>query len=192
MGKEQGAAVDFLLKLSDEALMGLVGGGDQRAFEILIDRHNDKVRGMLMQMLKCPVDVDTVQSIVWMDVWRGAKAFKGDSKVSTWLYRVAWNGGAYFLRLKNRRLKHHPIVELTQKHTEIPTDYEPDYKSRSELHNVMEATSRLDRQSKDIFYCIANEMTAPEARAALNLSEACYKSRLYRLRQNLNRWRKRC
>lgn len=55
---------------------------------------------------------DLYQEILYQ-IWKSIKSFKGDSKVSTWIYRIAVNTAIGF-NLKNKRHQHESIAESLQ------------------------------------------------------------------------------
>lgn len=54
---------------------------------------------------------DLVQEIL-IRLWRSADSFRGDSKESTWIYRVALNCGLTWKRDRGRRPQERPLAEL--------------------------------------------------------------------------------
>jgi RNA polymerase sigma-70 factor (ECF subfamily) len=80
--------------------------GDERAFEVLVRRYQDRVFRLAAAMLGpalVPEAEDVVQE-VFVRVHGSLDRFRGDSKFSTWLYRIAYNLTVNArLRAKSRR-----------------------------------------------------------------------------------------
>jgi RNA polymerase sigma-70 factor (ECF subfamily) len=72
-----------------------VGGGlrqgSPEAFRELVERTEDSVRRLLGRLQgRCP-DLDDQVQEVYLRAWRGLAGFRGGSRLSTWLYRIAVN-----------------------------------------------------------------------------------------------------
>jgi RNA polymerase sigma-70 factor (ECF subfamily) len=81
-----------------EELLGLeaswlerVAAGDSGAFEDLCRSYERRIFVYAYRMLNSREAAEEVTNDVLMAVWRGAKRFKGGSKVSTWIFGIARN-----------------------------------------------------------------------------------------------------
>lgn len=77
--------------VSDERLLERCGSGDQAAFQALYERHNRMIYNLLFRMLGNHSDAEEVLPDVFVRVWLKAADFRGQSRVSTWIYRIAAN-----------------------------------------------------------------------------------------------------
>ena len=77
--------------IDDHALMRRVRDGDRRAFAILVERHRDSLyRFILRQVRSAPSAEDLLQE-TFLRVYRAAADYEPDAKLSTWLFRIAFN-----------------------------------------------------------------------------------------------------
>lgn len=83
-------AVDPLIRRAQE--------GDESAFRELFLRHRSDVARVVFRVLGPSPDVDDVTQDVFIHVYRSLKSFRGDSKFSTWLYRLSMNVARMHLR----------------------------------------------------------------------------------------------
>jgi len=74
---------------SDEALIGLIAGGDKRAMQVLYCRHNVRVYRFIARLTGNASLAEDLVSEVFFDVWRQADAFEAKCQVSTWLLAIA-------------------------------------------------------------------------------------------------------
>jgi RNA polymerase sigma-70 factor (ECF subfamily) len=74
---------------SDEALIGLIAGGDRRAMQVLYARHNVRVYRFIVRLTANPTLAEDLVSEVFLDVWRQADSFEAKCQVSTWLLAIA-------------------------------------------------------------------------------------------------------
>lgn len=65
--------------------------GDGQAFAELVRRHQGKVRGLLLRLTGQRELADDLAQETFLRAYRGLGAFEGRARVSTWLYRIAYN-----------------------------------------------------------------------------------------------------
>ena len=82
----------------DAALIRRAQEGDTRAFRQLFTRHQGTVSRIVYRMIGPSPDVEDVVQDVFLNVYRSLPSFRGDSKFSTWLYRLATNVTRMHLR----------------------------------------------------------------------------------------------
>jgi RNA polymerase sigma-70 factor (ECF subfamily) len=75
----------------DHSLLRRLHGRDERAFRELIEGHRDRVYNICYRMLGHKHEAEDVAQEVFITVFKNIEQFRGESKFSTWLYRVAVN-----------------------------------------------------------------------------------------------------
>ena len=75
----------------DVRLMQLVGRGDTRAFEQLIEKHQTLVAGTIARMLGSSSDVEDIAQQVFIRVWKSARRYVPRAKFTTWLLKITRN-----------------------------------------------------------------------------------------------------
>jgi RNA polymerase sigma-70 factor, ECF subfamily len=75
----------------ERSLLRRLQDRDERAFRELIDTHRDRVFNITYRMLGSRAEAEDVSQEVFIAVFKTIDTFRGDSKFSTWLYRVAVN-----------------------------------------------------------------------------------------------------
>ncbi|MFZ1369638.1 MAG: RNA polymerase sigma factor [Ferruginibacter sp.] len=63
--------------------------GDESAFTKLVDEYQDMVYNTALGIVQQADDADDITQEVFIQVYQSISSFKGDSKFSTWLYRIA-------------------------------------------------------------------------------------------------------
>lgn len=77
--------------------------GDQKAFAQLVDRYKVTVFNLVDRMTSDKALVEDLAQEVFLRVYNGLPGFRGGSKLSTWIYRIAFNVCAADLeRARNR------------------------------------------------------------------------------------------
>ena len=70
-------------------LTGRLRAGDPRAFEELVRTYQHRVFGVAVRMLGDRAEAEEVAQEVFLRVYRSVADFRGDAKLSTWLYTIA-------------------------------------------------------------------------------------------------------
>lgn len=78
-------------EVSDLELVQAVCRGDKRAFEMLYQRYHTPIRRFVYRVNRRLENVDEIINDVMLVVWRKADTFNRTSKVSTWIFGIAYN-----------------------------------------------------------------------------------------------------
>jgi RNA polymerase sigma factor (sigma-70 family) len=71
-----------------ELIVQMLQQGDEAAFKKLVDEYEDMVYNTALGIVQNEDDADDLTQEVFIQVYKSISSFKGDSKFSTWLYRI--------------------------------------------------------------------------------------------------------
>lgn len=74
----------------DVALIADIRNGSERAFNVLIDRHQQAVRDFLRRLLADASEADDLAQETFMVAWTRPGTYRGDASVRSWLCAIAW------------------------------------------------------------------------------------------------------
>lgn len=77
--------------------------GSNEAYGRLLDEFQQKVFGTCISFVPNAEDAEDIAQDVFVEVFNSIHKFKGDSKLSTWIYRIATNKCLEFIRKKNTK-----------------------------------------------------------------------------------------
>lgn len=160
---------------------------DTRAFEMLVRRHQGLVRAQLRRLLgDDPATADDLAQEAFALAWRKLAQFRGESRFSTWIYRIAYSCFLQFLRSRSGR-------EPT-----LPFDPEQEGSDANEgpLDLRMDLTSAMRRLSGNqraaLLYCVQLGLSHEEAAEVLDMPLGTVKTHCLRgkakLRELLKDW----
>jgi RNA polymerase sigma-70 factor (ECF subfamily) len=89
--------------LIEENLITHLKSGKQTAFSQLLDDYQQKVFGTCISFVPNKEDAEDIAQEVFLEVFKSISKFKGDSKLSTWIYKIATNKCLEFIRKKNTK-----------------------------------------------------------------------------------------
>ena len=88
---------------SDAELLRLARQGNEDAFAALYAAHKMKVYSICLRMTSNTAEAEDLTQTAFLQVFRKLESFRGDSALSTWLYRVAVNTVLMHFRKKGLR-----------------------------------------------------------------------------------------
>lgn len=89
--------------MDEQNFIKLLKQGKQSAFGLLLDEYQQKVFGTCISFVPNKEDGEDIAQEVFLEVFKSISKFKGDSKLSTWIFRIATNKSLEFIRKKNTK-----------------------------------------------------------------------------------------
>ena len=177
------------MESNDTQLLAAAQGGDRRALEQLIERHQRRVYRFGLKMCRDPEDAKDVLQETLFAAARSLRGFQGLSSLSTWLYSIARG----FCVKKRRRSKFAPEeeVSLDPSSLAVPDTGPPvdEALAHREVERAVEAAIRALRPAyREVLLLRDVEgLTAPEVAEVLGLRVEAVKSRLHRARAEVRK-----
>jgi RNA polymerase sigma-70 factor, ECF subfamily len=98
-------------ELGDEQLLSRFLEGDERAFDLLVRRHEDMVFSLALRMTGDRSDALEASQEAFISAFRRAGSFRGEAAFSTWLYRIAANAAHDVMRRRRREFPSEDVPE---------------------------------------------------------------------------------
>jgi RNA polymerase sigma-70 factor (ECF subfamily) len=95
---------------TDRELVSKALQGNQKAFRRIVERYHSTTYAVVRGVLGDSDEVDDVLQNVYVKIYRGLGGFRGESRLSTWIYQIARNEAINFARRK--RLDGPPVDEV--------------------------------------------------------------------------------
>ncbi len=168
--------------MTDGKLIELVASGDRDAFTELMKRHENLVFAVCVRSLADrDLALDASQE-VFVTLFRKAGRFRGESAVSTWLYRIAVNTCLDMLRKAKRR----PADPLPER-IDIPDHASDDGFSSAELRpDIERALATIPAEFRAaVVLADAHGLPLAEVSEILGVPVGTVKSRVFRGRRLL-------
>jgi len=177
----------------DSEIIERLKNGEQEALEIVFNLYSRKLYSVAHRILGEAADTEEVIQDVFWTVYRKAKSFKGDSQLSTWLYRLTVNAALGRVRRSKKKKEveyeeflpkfqedgHHrvrPVVDWSD-------TLDEKYAQREIQALVGKALDQLKPIDKSIMVLSDLEgLSDKEISAAVNLTVSAIKTRLHRAR----------
>ncbi len=165
------------------------------AFAAFIQQHQDKVYNVVLGMLQNQQDAEEITQDVFIEVYKKANAFKGESSVSTWLYRIAVNKSIDHIRSKQRK-KRLAIITGWFSSQNYETINEPGYfvhpgvvsENKEKAKYLFTAIQSLPETQQTAFVLSEMEqLSYKEISEVMNTTVSAVESLLVRAKQNLRK-----
>ena len=89
--------------MEDPELSERIKAGDKSAFTELVDFFANKVINTCYRFLLDRQDAEDISQEVFIEVFQSIKSFRGDAKLSTWIYRIAVTKSLDEIKKRNRK-----------------------------------------------------------------------------------------
>lgn len=170
---------------------------DEDAFTELVRTYQHKVFNVVYRILNDRSEAEEVSQEVFVTVFKHIDGFRGDSKLSTWMYRIATNHARNRVKYLSRRSQrnHQPLEDTSEGalHDGAVGERVADPHEAAvgqELRNIIEeGLASLNEMHRTIIVLRDVEhMTYAEISEVVELPEGTVKSRLFRARAALKQY----
>jgi len=167
----------------DEAyLVTRIAGGDLRAFEALYRIYYPRVRHFLNRFVRSPERVEEALDDTMMVVWTRAGSYDGNSKVSTWIFGIAYRKGLKILSRADEPVEDGRAAER-ESEEEGPEQRLGRIQVRARLEQAMAELGANHRAVVDLAYF--HEMGYREIAEVMDCPVDTVKTRMFHARRTL-------
>lgn len=125
-------------------------GGDQEAFQEIVQRYKVQVAGIAYRMVGDYEDAKDISQMVFVKIYQNLHRFDTTKKLSTWLYRITINASIDFIR-KFRKHKLEVLDNIIGELKEKKNDVEGVYQRGLIRLAVDEALESLNPKQRSVF-----------------------------------------
>jgi RNA polymerase sigma-70 factor (ECF subfamily) len=160
----------------DRELLRELRSGGRAAFERLLDRYERRIYNLALRMLGDPTEAEDAAQDTFVEVHRSLPSFRGDSRLDTWIHRIAVN-----VCLQRRRKRSLPLSEMPEDLPSLLPGSDPFQAAvREELRSIIgAAVDRLPDLQRDVVVLHGIQgLSYSEAAEVLGCPVGTVKSRL--------------
>lgn len=170
----------------DQILIKAIKNGDTKAYAQLVNRYKDLVYTLAIRMLKNREEAEEVAQDTFIKVFKSLDKFKGDSKFSTWIYKVTYNTCLDRIKKNKKYLNDVAIGEFTFNKLDS-IDNALENMIKEEKHTLIKnCINKLPEDSSallTLFYF--EELSLDEISKIINIEANTVKVKLFRARKKL-------
>lgn len=180
--------------MGEQELVEKLKQGDEAAFKYMVTSWQDMVFNTALGLVQSEMDAEDVAQEVFVKAWESIDGFKGESKLSTWLYRITVTKSLDFLRGRKRKKRFAYVQSLFGINDELMVD-PPDFhhpgvvSEKKQLSaSLFKAMATLPEQQKAAFVLSRVEgLNHKEVGEILGASVPAVESLLQRAKLNLRK-----
>ena len=150
-------------------------------FDTIVEKYADFVYNVAFRMMGKPEDAEDVAQDAFLSAYRAFERFRGESRVTTWLYRITVNAALMKLR-KEKRAR--TLTQTGLEDVDVPDwDAGPEKLAvTSELgEKLQEGIAQLQPELRSaVVLRDVEELSTSEAAEVLDVTVSSLKSRLHR------------
>lgn len=180
--------------MTEQELIQGLQNGDENAFKYLVDTYKDRIFNTALGIVQNAEDAEDVAQEVFIQVYRSINSFKGESKLSTWMYRIATTRSLDLLRSRKSKKRfgfvqrlfgdeNEPIYEIPDfNHPGVALD------KKENAAKLFNAIAKLPENQKVAFTLHKLEdLSYQEVSEAMNTTLAAVESLMHRAKLNLRK-----
>jgi len=172
--------------IADQIIINKILEGDTNAFAQLVDRYKDLVFTLALRMVKNREEAEEVSQDTFIKAFKSLDKFKGKSKFSTWIYRVAYNTCLDRLKKIKREYNVVAIDEFTEhqvKTLDNALDKMEQDEHKQKIQECLQLLPSDDSFLLTLYYF--EERSLEEISKVVNLTANNVKVKLFRSRKKL-------
>ncbi len=171
---------------SDQHLINRLKEGDKQAFISLIEQYKHMVYTLALRIIKNEEDAEEVSQDSFLKVYQSIGSFKGDSKLSTWIYRIAYHRSLDYLKKNKRKpqttqLQWEEVTNIQM--AEMTWDHMETMERQEIIQKALRHLPGEDGVILSLFYF--ESLSLKEISGVLNITVNSVKVKLHRSRKRL-------
>jgi len=179
----------------DEAqLIKGIQQGDRKSFQTLVETYQRMVVNTCLGIVHNQDDAEDLAQDVFLEIFRTAGNYRGEAKLSTWLYRIATNRSLNLIRNKKRKGFFQSLEEaftggrnrnneISEYHSDQPDRNITDQQRSDLLHRAIDQLPEKQRTAFTLNKY--EELTYQQIAEIMEISLASVESLIHRAKKNL-------
>jgi RNA polymerase sigma factor (sigma-70 family) len=180
--------------LNEPELILSLQKGDQLAFKQLVETWQNMVYNTVLSIVQDRHEAEDVSQEVFIQVYQSVKGFRGDAKLSTWIYRVAVSKALDAERKKRSKKRIANLkswIGLGEKEEEAIHFHHPGVQldNKERAAHLFRAMQKLPENQRIAFTLIKAEgLDYGETAGIMNISVKAVEALMHRAKENLRKY----
>lgn len=157
---------------------------DENKFVDLVDKHQNLVHKICKLYTNSIAEHKDLFQEITIQLWKAYPKFRGDSKFSTWMYRVGINTAITIYRKSKRRIRSYNFDDVSYK---IPEDNPYNDQEDKQLEAIYKAVKALNDIEKAIVFLYLEDKSYREISETIGLTEVNARVKMNRIKNKLKK-----
>ncbi|WP_410220619.1 RNA polymerase sigma factor [Pedobacter sp.] len=155
-------------------------GNSTQVFLELINQHKGIIHKAAKMYMNQPEDQEDLFQEIVGQLWKAYPTFKGNSKFSTWMYRVALNTALVFFKKEHKKPD-----KVSLNHEFDIADINDSHEKEEKLTYLYKAVQELNQIEKALIFLYLEDLSHREIAENLGISEINTRVKLNRTKEKL-------
>jgi len=171
---------------NDQTYIEKILQGNTNAFAFLVEKYKVMVFSLALKMLKNKEEAEEVSQDTFIKAYKNLSKFKGDSKFSTWLYKIAYRNCLDNLKKNKERYAVDTIDEVTIHKISSTEDILESISRKERAIVIKKCLNDLPEEERTLLWMFYfDELNLKEIMEITDLSSSNLKVKLHRARKRL-------
>ena len=177
--------------MDNYALIDQILAGERDAYKLFIEKYQRLVFHVVYRLISSPADREDICQEVFVKAYQNLSGFKRESKISTWIARIAYNTSVNFLSKKKAELiddfgkENEDLIHDVAAKDITPDQWSEKYETKTILDQGISELKPVFRTIISLYHW--EEMTYEEIGKILDLPIGTVKNYLFRARKELKK-----
>ena len=172
--------------IEDQHYINLVLNGNTNSFATLVDRYKDMVYTLAVKMLNNKEEAEEIAQDTFIKIYNALNKFKGESKFSTWVYKITYNTCLDALKKKKKINNVSYIEDFSEHQTKALEEILDSIDEKERNQTIQDCLEELPSDEAfllTLYYF--DDQSVEEIAKVINISTDNVKVKLFRTRKKL-------
>lgn len=175
-----------MTETNEEIYLEKILKGDVNAYSFIVDKYKNMVFSLAFKMTKSREEAEEISQDTFIKAYKNLSKFKGESKFSTWLYRIAYHTTLDAIKKNKNSSNTFEITEVTFNHIKSTETILEGIERKERSKIIDKCLLKLADEERTIIWMFYyDELSLKEIIQVTGISEANLKVKLHRARKKL-------
>ncbi|HOK61653.1 MAG: RNA polymerase sigma factor [Tenuifilum sp.] len=157
----------------------------EERFKRTVDENKEKIMRICRYYAPSAEDQKDMYQEILINIWKSLDSFRGDSKVSTWVYRIAVNTSLSYAGKQYKLMKLNVDIENTNIKNFLSTEFNDNMLKDDQFQRLQTHLNQLSVIDKAIMGLVLDELTSKEIADIIGITEPNVRIKIHRIKENL-------
>lgn len=157
----------------------------EERFKRTVDENKEKIMRICRYYAPSAEDQKDIYQEILINIWKSLDSFRGDSKVSTWVYRIAVNTSLSYAGKQYKLMKLNVDIENTNIKNFLSTEFNDNMLKDDQFQRLQTHLNQLSVIDKAIMGLVLDELTSKEIADIIGITEPNVRIKIHRIKENL-------
>lgn len=158
-----------------------------RQYKEIIEENHGRIRSVCRYYAGASEDSEDLYQEILINVWRGLEKFRGDSQLSTWVYRIAVNTALSFVNKKNKYLNFNTYLDDGKAADLVGEERETSAVHEKQLDLMSDLINQLSVVDKIIMSLVLEDLNTKEIAEIVGITESNVRVKIHRIKEDLRK-----